>query len=285
MTSPIRLVSRAGLVALLVAVASGAAWALAIVDSSLTISSLTITPATGSASFELPLATSATTHAFNSLGEEVFDGNSSSTGIDVSANAVVTFAQGAAHARASNNSVSASASVNIPNGTVLAGVNVPGSDADLSGFFDITGASTNPVNVTFSMQVTGSLHGVSDAFGFLQNGDLTAELDIDGTPVLFDLESLPGLPSTSGVNNYPDTTCTIPPDTTCTIISLTSATILLDPTVSHFFDLHADAEAQAFNIPEPGSLSLLLAGLGALAWRGHRYTTRLGKHTNTGRHS
>jgi hypothetical protein len=238
------------------------------VDSSLTISNLTITPTTGSASFELPLTTSATTHAFNSLGEEVFDGNSSSTGMDVNATAVVTAATGTAQALASNNSVGASASVNIPpDGTVLAGVNVPGSDADLSGFFDITGAATNPVDVTFSMKVSGSLHGVSDAVGFLQNGDLTAELDIDGSAVLFDMESLPKLPSLPGINNYPNTTCTIPPDTICTITSQTLATISLDPTIPHFFDLHADAEAQAFNIVEPGSLSLLLAGLGALAWR------------------
>jgi hypothetical protein len=278
MSSPIYCVSRAGLVALLVAVPGGAAFAAAMVNSSLTISNLTIAPASGTVSFELPLSTSATTHAFNSLGEEVFDGNSG-TG-PVSAMAMVTFAQGTA--MASTSSVSASASVNIPSdGTVLAGVNVPGSDADLTGFFDITGTSTNPVDVTFSMQVSGSLHGVSDIAGFLQNGDLTAELDIDGTPVLFDLESLPGLPSTAGVNNYPDTTCTIPPDTTCTIISVTSAKISLDPTVRHFFDMHADAEAQAFNIPEPRSLSLLLAGLGALAWLG-----ALMRHeqTNTDRH-
>jgi hypothetical protein len=275
-------VIRASLIVLLVAVPGGSALAFAIVDSSLTISNLMIKPVSGTASFETPLTTSATTHAFNSLGEDVSDGNTSSIGTDVTANAVVTFAQGAANALVSNNSVFAKASVNIPGGGVLAGVNVPGSDGDLSGNFDINGASTtNPINVTFSMQVTGSLHGVSDAMGFLQNGDLTAELDIDGTPVLFDLESLPGLSSTAGVNNYPDTTCTIPPDTTCRIVSVTSATISLDPTVPHFFDLHADAEAQALNIAEPGSLSLLLAGLGALAWLGAlmRY-----EQTNTDRH-
>ena len=144
MGSAIHLVARAGLVALLLALPGGAAFALAIVDSSLTISNLTITPASGSASFLLPLDTSATTHAFNSLGEEVFDGNAG-VGTDVSANAAVTFAQGNAQARASNRSVSAAASVNIPGGTVLAGVSVPGSRADLSGFFDITGASANPV--------------------------------------------------------------------------------------------------------------------------------------------
>jgi hypothetical protein len=276
MGSAIRRVTRAGLAALLLAVSGGAAFALAIVDSSLTISNLTITPASGSASFLLPLDTSATTHAFNSLGEEVFDGNAG-VGTDVSANAAVTFAQGMAHALASNNSVGASASVNIPSGTVLAGVNVPGSDGDLSGFFDITGAGTNPVNVTFSMQVSGSLHGVSDASGFLQTGDLTAELVIDGTPVLFDFETLPGLPSLVGINNYPN--ATIPISETLT------ATVSLDPTFSHFFDMHADAEAQAFNIAEPGSLSLLLAGLGAFAWRRRGGARRLGGHKKAGRHS
>jgi hypothetical protein len=275
MRTAIHLVVRAWLLALLLTVAGGAALAMAIVDSSLTISNLTITPATGSASFELPLNTSATTHAFNSLGEEVFDGNSG-TGTDVSAIAMVTFAKGTAQALASNNSVSASALVNIPpDGTVLAGVSVPGSDGDLSGFFDITGASANPVNVTFSMHVSGSLHGVSDAAGFLQTGDLTAELDIDGTPVLFDFEALPELPSLVGINNYPNTT--IP------ISETLAGTASLDPTFSHFFDMHADAEAQAFNIAEPGSLSLLLAGLGVLAWRSG--VGRFTKHNKASRHS
>ena len=59
------------LVALLPAVTGGAVSTFAIVDGSLTISNLTIAPITGSASFEPPLFTSATTHAFNSLGEEV----------------------------------------------------------------------------------------------------------------------------------------------------------------------------------------------------------------------
>jgi hypothetical protein len=47
---------------------------------------------------------------------------------------VVTYAQGTANALSSTNSVSTSASVFIPSKGVLAGVNVPGSDGDLSGF-------------------------------------------------------------------------------------------------------------------------------------------------------
>jgi hypothetical protein len=70
MRMAISLVMRWCLVALLV-VPGGAVSALPIVDSSLTISSLTIAPITGSASVEAPLFTSATTHAFDSLGEEV----------------------------------------------------------------------------------------------------------------------------------------------------------------------------------------------------------------------
>jgi hypothetical protein len=92
MGSAIRLVTQACLVALLLAVPGGAAFALAIVDSSLTISNLMIRPASGSASFETPLFTSAAANAFNSPGESVSNGNSGTT--DVSANAVVTDAQG-----------------------------------------------------------------------------------------------------------------------------------------------------------------------------------------------
>jgi len=75
-SSPIYYVSRAGLIALFAAVPGRAAFAAAMVDSSLTTSNLTIEPASGTVSFELPLGTSATTRAFNSLDEEVFDGNS-----------------------------------------------------------------------------------------------------------------------------------------------------------------------------------------------------------------
>lgn len=70
MRTAISLVMRSCLVALLLAVPGGAVSAFAIVDGSLTISNSTIAPITGSASFETPLFTSATTHAFNSLGEE-----------------------------------------------------------------------------------------------------------------------------------------------------------------------------------------------------------------------
>ena len=266
MSSPIYYLSRAGLVALLAAVPGGAAFAAAMVDSSLTTSNLTIEPASGTVSFELPLGTSATTRAFNSLDEEVFDGNSG-TG-PVSTIAMVTFAQGTA--MASTSSVSASASVNIPaDGTVLAGVNVPGSDGDFSGLFDINGASTNPVNVTFSMQVSISLHGVSDIAGFLQNGDLTAELNIDGTPVLFDLESLPGLLSIAGVN--------ITPTRPAPFLLIRPVRLFRD--VSEDFDrtLRSGISSTCIRTPRrrrstspsPASLSLLLAGSGALAWQAH----------------
>jgi hypothetical protein len=54
---------------------------------------------------------------------------------------------------------------------------------------------------------------------------------------------------------------------------------------SHFFDMHADAEAQAFTTAEPGSLSLLLAGLGALAWRRRNgRAPRIMNQMNMGRH-
>src|SRR5207248_2012074 len=241
-----RLAVRACLVALLLALPGQTAFAFAVAESMLTISNLTITPALGSASILGPFDASATSHAFNSLGEEVFDGNSG-TGTDVSANAAVTFAQGSAEARASTGTITAVGSVNAPGGTGLAGVNVPGSDADLTGTFAIIGASSNPVDVTFSMQVSGLLQGGSDASGFLQVDDITAQLNIDGAPVLFDFRSLPGLPSIAGINNYPDTI--IPVSETLT------ATISLDPTVSHFLDMHSDAETQPSNpVAEPGSL-------------------------------
>jgi hypothetical protein len=241
-----------------IVLSGGAAFAKAVVDSSLTISNLIIAPADGSVSIQGPLGTSAATNAFNSLGESASNGNTG-TGSDVSASAAVTFAQGTAAALASSGSVSASSSIDITGGGALAGVTLPGSVADLTGVFDIDGTAADSVEVTFSMQLTGSLHGVSDAAGFLQAGDIAAELDIDGTPVLFASNTLPALPSLAGVGNYPDTT--IP------IAETLTATVPLDPTVSHFFDMHADDEQQGYTIPEPGGLFLLLIASGAVAWR------------------
>lgn len=249
------------LTVLLFAAPGAPAFALAVVDTSLTVSSLSITSDSGSVSFEDPLFVQAGTNAFNSLGETDGDFNSD---IDatVSANTAVTYAQGSATASAgsgaANGSVGAMASVGIPYGDALAGVTLPGSTADLMGFFDIVSLSTNPVTVTLSMQVSGLLHGMSDDYGFLQTGDITASLTIDGTPGLFLFASLPQLPSLTGINDYPDTI--VPVSQTLT------ATVALDPTVSHFFDMEANAEAQAYNVPEPGTLSLVISGLGVLAW-------------------
>ena len=240
--------------------------ALAITDASLTLSALSIVPDLGTAEVSDLVTCASVSGVFNSLGQS--SGNSNPVGCaaflnmastDVTTSAAVTDAQGSAHAFASlTEGVDAASSVNIPGGTVLAGVTLNGSIADLVGTLDVTG--TEPVNVTFSIVVTGSLHGVSDAFGYLQTDDVTASLTVDGDTVLFDFISLPLLPSIPGIANYPSTTVPISE----TLIG----TLQLDPTQSHFFDLEVNAESQAFNIPEPSSLGLILASLGLLT--GHR---------------
>jgi hypothetical protein len=94
--------------------------------------------------------------------------------------------------------------------------------------------------------------------------------------VLFDFADIARAAVAVGINT---TRTTIPVSETLT------ATVSLDPTFSHFFDMHADAEAQAFNIAEPGSLSLLLAGLAALAWRRRGGATQITRQTRISRHS
>ena len=221
--------------------------ATVIASSSITLSNLTFTPTTGTVSLSTPDA-QAFTSAFNSLGQSVSNGNFG-PGADVSANAVITWAEGHASATPSSGTLAATSLVNLVGSGGFAGVSSPGSLANLAGLFSLNGA-TGMVEVTLSMQVTGSLHGFADAAGTFST-DADASLEIDGASVLFDLFSLSGGPTF--------------PDTTQPFSETLTATLLLDASQPHFFSWNAHTDTTGHNLAAPGTLVMLLTGLGLLA--------------------
>ena len=221
--------------------------ATAIASSSITLSNLTFTPASGTASTSTPDA-QAFTNAFNSLGQSLSDGNFG-PGADVSANAVIASAEGHAFATASSGTLTAASLVALMGLDGFAGVSSPGSLANLAGLFFLNGV-TGMVEVTVSMQVTGSLHGFADAAGMFST-DADASLEIDGTSVLFELFSLSGGPAFS--------------DTTQPFSETLTATLLLDASQPHFYSWNAHTDTTGRSLTAPGDLVMLLTGLGLLA--------------------
>lgn len=241
--------ARSGLFVLLLFLPLKSAFALVMASSTLSIFNLQIIPITGSVVFSGPPDVSASVNAsFNSLGETDSNG-AFGTGIDVLANAAVTFAAGHAEASASAGTASVTSAINLGGNSNAAGVSSPGSVASLSGFFDLTGVS-GMVDVAFSFDVSGLLHGFADSIGSFGT-DFDASLEIDGTPMLFDFRSLSGGP------NFPDTT---------QLFSETlSATVSLDSTQSHFYIWTAHSDTFVSNtVPEPGTIALVLVALGLL---------------------
>ena len=225
------------------------AFALAIASSTLSVSNLRIVPTTGSVAFSGPPDVTARANAFNSLGESDSNG-ASGTGIDVQADASVTFATAHAEASAAAGSASIASAVNLGGQGNAAGVSFPGSLASVSGLFDLTGAS-GMVDVSFSIDVSGLLRGATDSLGSFDT-DADASLEIDGTPVLFDFFSLSGGPGF--------------PDTTLLILETLSATLSLDSALSHsyFLTAHGDPTGTNHQVPEPGAAALVLLALGLL---------------------
>lgn len=247
MTTAFRSTVAAPLCLLLLLSPLTAADASVIASSSITLSNLTFSPATGTASTSTS-DSQAFTDAFNNLGQSVSNGNFG-PGTDVSADAAVTGATGHASAAPSTGTLAATSLVTLT-GTGFAGVTSPGSLANLAGLLFLNGV-TGMVDVTLSMQVTGSLRGFAGVAGSFST-DADASLEIDGSPVLFDLFSLSGGPAF--------------PDTTQPFSETLTATILLDASQPHFFSWSAHTDTTAQNVTAPGTLVMLVTGLGVLAW-------------------
>lgn len=227
--------------ALICQLLSQPAAALAITDSSLSISNLSIMPVSGRVVFDGGLPTAFVfAQAANSQGE--LDAQFDVSHIE----AHVTWADATADAAPAVGAVGATSAVNLPGFDNFGNSQGQGS---LFGSFVITGG-TGAVDVTFSMNLAGQLHGFADAVGSFET-EVVATLEVDGGSVLFGRFELQGGP------NYPDTTLPLS--------EFLTATLPLEFGVSYFLFVQADSESFARNIPEPGTLALALLGLAGLA--------------------
>lgn len=227
------------------------AQATAIAMSNIAAVNLSITSAQGTITFD-PFTLFAFAQAQNSLGDldAQFDFDPSNPAV---ANAMVTWADG--HATIGSSAWSASSNVNIP-GSAEGAANSQGQGSLESGF---TIACTGPscgsdTQVTFSVDLSGQLDVMTDLYGQLATTETIFNLDLDGTPLLFDNRIL-----SIGPN-----------DAQSQIFAFTlsgSQTLLYDTPYS--FLVHVDSESQAINTPEPASITLLCLGL-AVALRFRR---------------
>jgi hypothetical protein len=221
-----------------------AAWADAVVSTSLSLTNLQIIPNSGTLILS-PVSVSAFAQALDSLG-----GFSQSD--DNPANAATTVASASGEASAAALTGSVTANVNLP-GNFDGFANSEGQ-ALLSGTFEITG-TTSPVNVTFN-----ALLSINQ---FLQTtgGGQSASSETIFTLLLPDLSPDPILFFDNPLAIGPDQALSYGDSPTLT----TSMT--LDPNTPYSFVASLDGEVpNAVNItPEPSSLGLALTLVGLLA--------------------
>lgn len=235
--------------------------ATAIAFSEITFSNLEISPAAGAVQLLGPWRVQAFTQAQNSRGElaPVFDPDLDGDGM-VNADAMVTFAKGHGEASAPavppnlNVTGSANSSVNIPGTTVAQASSV--GRATLFNSFTITGG-TGDVQGDFSADISGLLNVFTDRFGVKAETETTFTLELDGTPVLFRHDPLSVGPNSSRSLPFSESLF---------------ATRTLQFDTPYFLLAEVDSESSATNIPEPGTLVLLLTGAGVLAGYARRRT-------------
>jgi hypothetical protein len=226
-------------VLLLLALPADTALALAITSSSLVISNLSIVPTAGVVSVD-PWFAEASATANNSLGQ--IDGQFDFSDTLALAAAAVTFASGSSYGNALDAMAGAASGVTLPGALNQAASDGRGS---LYTFFMILGGAGD-VDVTFSMDVDGSQHFLTDALGSYRS-ELVATLEVDGDLVLFWQSLLTGGPGS--------------PDTTTPLSTTLTATRTLTFGTPYFIFIQADSESSGLNaVPEPSVLALLAAG-------------------------
>ena len=217
-------------------------YATAIANSTISFSNLQIAPSAGTVIFFDDWSAEAFAQAQNSLGGSASQFDSSSGGI-ASANAAIIFASGEGNASAINLTGTAMSSANIPGAQDAQASSV--GRGTLFNFFVITDG-TGDVDVNFSVDLTGNLNVFTDASGQLAQTETIFALELDGTPILFrdDLFSI-----------GPSAFASMPFSQTL------SDTRTLQFDTFYFILAEADSESQAINIPEPSTVTLMLAGL------------------------
>ncbi len=220
-------------------------YALAIANSEIDFSNLQITPSAGTVQFLDPWTAQAFAQASNSLGqrEQRFD---ASVGGVARADASVTFAAGHTTVSAVNLTASAASSVNIPGGNFAASSVGLGTLFNTS--FMITGV-TGDVQVDFLATILGSLNVLTDLFGLKAETETIFTLEVDGTSVLFSSHLLSIGPNSADHLSF---------------FESLFGTLLLPSNTPIFILAQVDSESMAINVPEPPTITLLLAGLAML---------------------
>ena len=221
-------------------------YALAIANSEIAFSNLQITPSAGTVQFLDPWTAQAFAQASNSLGQREQSFNASVGGV-AGAAAMVTFAQGHSTASAVNLTASAASNVNIPAGGFTASSVGLGTLFNTS--FMITGV-TGDVQVNFLANILGSLDVFTDLLGLRAETETIFTLLVDGVSVLFS-QHLLSIGSNSADN--------------LSFFETLFGTLLLPSNTPIFIPAQVDSESMAINVPEPSTITLLLAGLGVLA--------------------
>jgi hypothetical protein len=154
-----------------------------------------------------------------------------------------TFAEGHGFASALDITASAESDGNIP-GTTTALALSKGIGDLFSSFMIVGGVGL--VDVSFSVDITGSLDVFTDAFG-LAEADTIFALEVDGSPVLFDFKLLSVGPSSSDSLAFSESLF---------------GTITLSFDTTSFLFVSLDSEVTVTNkVSEPSTLALMLAGL------------------------
>jgi hypothetical protein len=159
---------------------------------------------------------------------------------------------------------SGAASTSALTGSVTANIDLPDNfngfassegDSVLSGMFDITGAATNPVNVTFNAFLTGSQLLETTGAGQYATSEIIFTLLLTG-------------PSTSNTILAYDNLLPIGPGSSLIVPygSTLSASMSLNPNTDYSFVASLDAESYGVSvIPEPSPVGLALTLVGLLA--------------------
>ncbi len=247
-------------------VACQAMRATVVVNTSLSLTSLTITPSLGGDSGSVQIQPGVYGPVFagvsDSLGDLDTEFNFNFDG-PASTSASVPLAGAGAAADGSLLTASATSGVNIPGLNANAATN-PNANAQLSGTFEIvdtTNTGTVPVSVLFSAALATNQSLSTDLQGISASSEVTFQ---------FSLPDIPAVPFLS----Y-DNLLTIGPgqsESTTASPTLSGSTTLLTNTPYSFF-LETDSESSGVDsvIPEPSSLFLVIAGLALVAairaWR------------------
>ncbi|MCV2369753.1 hypothetical protein [Roseateles oligotrophus] len=214
--------------------------AAVVTHGSLAISNIRINAAAGQLLID-PWSAQASATTNNSLGESSgqFDGPSNAA----QANAAVTWATGHSSADATNPGAIAGSAVELPGKHNQADSSSAGA---LFTSFMITGG-TGAVDVSFELDLIASQDGWTDDIAAVVRNELVASLSLDAfaNPLLF-FDSIYSIGPNSSFSR--------------TLTSTLSGTASLFYDTPYWVFIEADSESNAKNLPEPGSLMLVLFG-------------------------